>query len=127
MIGAVAFGVRDKRSALRAAFVMVPLGAVFGLLAIVSPRVANISMMHVHNVIGIATWAWLYGRRKRWELAPVLLVLAAVVLALSGATFTFTRGAGGLSALGTPLEEIGAWLAPGAPSTVALRVALVFV
>src|SRR5262249_51448844 len=94
---------------------------------IARPSIANVVMMHAHNVVGIATWALLFGRRRAWELVPIAALGLGVVFVLSGAALPFTYRAGGELAFEPHFTAIGRWLAPGASPRAAASIVIAFV
>lgn len=126
MLSALAFAVRDRRTALRGLAIVPPIAAAVAL-ALRHPHTANIAMMHVHNVIGVLTWLFVYPRKRAWELAPVIAIAAAVAFLASGTAAMWTYRAGGDVAFDTRLHDIGLWLAPGYGPRAAASVVIAFV
>jgi hypothetical protein len=127
MLSALAFAVRDRRTALRALALLPVVGAAL-TLAVRHPGTGNIAMMHVHNVIGIVAWLVLFPRRKAWEILPVAAVVAALGIVASGSAAVWTHLASGDHALGATLAMVGKYLAPGfsAPAAASIVIAFVF-
>jgi hypothetical protein len=126
MISALAFAARDARARRRALLVGLVLGGLF-VVGLTHASAANVVMMHAHNVIGIATWVFLYRKRKAWELLPVAVLAVGVLFVVSGAALPWTYRAGGELAFGTHITAIGRWLAPGATPHVAAGIVISFV
>jgi hypothetical protein len=126
MLSALAFAVRDRRTAARSAALLPPIVGVF-FLAMRHPHTANIAMMHVHNVIGVATWLLLYPRKKLWEVVPVVAIVLGIAFFASGAAVVWTHRAGGDFAFGTRLSMISHYLAPGFAPGPAAAIVLSFV
>ena len=126
LISALAFAARDRRARRRALAVGAGLGGLF-VVGLMHASAANVVMMHAHNVIGIATWVFLYRKRKAWELLPIAVLTLGVVFILSGAALPWTYRAGGELAFGTHITAIGKWLAPGLTPHVAAGVVISFV
>ncbi len=112
IVSALIYAARDWRSARRALVVGGVFAGIFAV-ALTHARLANVVMMHAHNVIGIATWVFLFQRRKLWELFPIVVLVAAVAVMLSGAALPWAYHWGGAFAFGTHITAIGRWLAPG--------------
>jgi hypothetical protein len=88
------------------------------------PIVARLAFVHVHNLGVVLIWVVLFRSRLRGALVPVVLLVLAVVLVLSGATIPWTARLGGLAAAGVDLTVVGSWLLPGAAATVAVPLVL---
>jgi hypothetical protein len=126
MLSALLFAAKDRKTLLRSFALFVPIALVVRV-AMHHPHTANIAMMHVHNVIGIATWLFLYPRKKAWEILPALAVALGIVVIASGTAAMWTYTVGGDVAFGTRLFEIGRWLAPGIGPRAAASVVIAFV
>jgi hypothetical protein len=126
ILSALAFAAHDRRSTRRAIALLVPITLIFAV-ASSHPRVANIAMMHVHNVIGVGAWVLLYPRKKLWELAPVIAVVLATAVTASGLPVSWAFRAGGAIAFDTHLQAIGRWLAPGFAPHAAAAITIAFV
>jgi hypothetical protein len=122
------------------------LPRVFGVLAILSgvgllyPEMTRLVFAHVHNVVAIIVWAILFrapnaarraagGTRAsatRLFLLPLVLLVAALAVLLSGAPSAWAARSGGLSAPGLSMADAARALAPGLGQQLALGVALTY-
>jgi hypothetical protein len=126
ILSALAFAARDRRTGLRSLALLPPIVGVF-IVALLHPRTANIAMMHVHNVIGVATWLLLYPRKKVWELLPIVALVAGLAIIASGTAAVWTMHAGGNVAFGARMSLVGQYLAPGFAPRTAASIAIAFV
>ncbi len=127
ILSALVFAARDRRTTLRSLALVPPILGVF-VAALAHPHTANIAMMHLHNVIGVATWLLLYPRKKVWELAPVVAIVVGLAIVASGTAAAWTAHAGGNVAFGARMSLVGKYLAPGfsAPAAASIATAFVF-
>jgi hypothetical protein len=115
---------RDGRAATRAA-VVAPIVAVVGGLAVTHPHVARLVFAHVHNVVALALWVFLFRARRRFALPALALLALGAALLLSGVALPWVRFDGpGAARLAD--ESIFAWPA-WMPQRTALALGVVFV
>jgi len=118
---AVAGAAAAAQGSVRRRLVVLALALVATLAASLAPRVANLVLVHLHNVVGIALWLAWRQRRSQLHLLPLgLFALSSLVLLVLPLE------------LGTWLVDDGARtaelqrLAPGLPPALASRVLLSF-
>jgi hypothetical protein len=85
--GVVARGDRVRGRALVVGGVVAALGAA----AVSHPHLARIVFAHVHNVVAIALWVFLFRARRRFALPAVALLAVASALLLSGVALPWVR------------------------------------
>lgn len=120
--GAAAAGTAGAR---RRALVLAPLLAVVGVAAIGRPELARLVFAHVHNVVAIGLWLWLFRARRRFALPAVVLLVAGVAFLLSGAALRWAHleGPGAARLVDESLFAWPAWM----PQQTAVGLALVYV
>jgi hypothetical protein len=112
------------RARRRAALVGPPLAAL-GLAAVTHPHLARLVFAHLHNVVAIALWLYLFRARRRFALPALALLVGCAALLLSGAAFPWVRFAGpGVARLVD--EAVFAWPA-WMPQRTALGLGLLYV
>lgn len=92
-------------------------------------ELVDLALTHVHNIAAFVLWFTLFRRQGRtgWAALPLVLVVAASAVLLSGACVPWTAHHGGLVAFGQRAARLGAGLWPGAPVHVGVAIALTFV
>lgn len=127
-LGAVALlaGARQGGSILRAASgvgVLVPLATV----ALNNPGVAQLVVLHAHNLVGLLAWAVLFRVCRRWLVGPLLLIFAVAALLTSGVLFrqTLTSPFAAFSHL--HVLAVAAWVAPFANVRTAIGLTTAYV
>jgi hypothetical protein len=128
--GLIAFASRPDarrgRGALRGAFVIGAV-ALAGWAARLNPVVALVVLIHLHNVVALVAWLWLFRTRIRGVLVPLLMVAAAAALLVSGALVPLALRVGVWKGFGTNLLAAADWLAPGVPGALGVGLALSFI
>lgn len=128
--GLVAFAVRPggfaKRGAARGILAMGTV-AMLGWSAQAHARVALVVLIHVHNVIALVAWLWLFRTRVRSVLLPLAVLTVAAALLVSGALVPTALRLGVWRALGTNLLVAADVLAPGVPGLLGVGLALSFI
>jgi hypothetical protein len=124
--GAVAArdGFSAKSSWARAA----PVGALISGLAIAAlarPHLARLVFAHVHNVVAIALWLYLFRARRRFALPAVALLAMATTLLLTGFALPWVQ-MGGPGAERLIDDNVFAWPA-WMPQSTAVALGVVFV
>jgi hypothetical protein len=110
----------------RLAIALPPI-ALLGAAGLAYPTTAQLVMAHLHNVVAIGLWVYLF-RRRLWVAAiPLVLIALAVALLVSGATAPLTAHLGGGAAFGLGLDEVSSWIAPGLSMNVAIGVTLSYI
>ncbi len=89
----------------------------------------DLALTHGHNIAAFVLWFTLFRRQGRtgWAAVPLVLVVAASAVLLSGACVPWTAHHGGLSAFGQRAARLGAGLWPGVSTQVGVAIALTFV
>ncbi len=105
-------------------FLLAPL-LVLGAFATWHAAMTRVVFAHLHNVVGVVAWIFLFRKNKKTALLPALALVLGVGLLLSGATFAFSANA--FRGFGFDLSMIGRSLAPGASPGLAAGAALSFV
>jgi hypothetical protein len=115
--GAAIFGARATPR--RLWFVLPGLAALaaFGLSHPIATRLA---FVHVHNLGAVAAWVLLFRRRDFF--VPMMLLVVALSLLVSGAVAPLTT-----TGLGVDHAVVGQWLAPGLAASVAVPLVLAHV
>ena len=118
VVGARASGRLDR--------VVPALALVAGLALVAVPHAEGMRLLlaHLHNVIAIVVWLFVFRRSVRYAALPLALAGAAVVVLLSGVTLPWSMAHA--SALGTSLTDAAAWMAPGFSTRAGLAVVLSF-
>lgn len=109
----VAGGLASRR------FGRVVLGAVvvaaLGVWAQIDPFAVRVGFAHVHNLIALTLWLFLFRGRLRAVLLPLALICGMAALLLSGETYLWTERVGSVDLMGLHLLEAADGLAPGLP------------
>jgi hypothetical protein len=90
-------------------------------------EVFDLLVMHLHNLVAIAIWLALFRRRLTRTIMPVVLVVVATAILLSGASLPWTLHHGGLVGFGLKVTRLGSGFFPGATPQVASAVGCAFV
>ena len=104
----------------------VPVVVGLGVVAQLDPWGTRIAFIHLHNLVAVALWLFLFRGRVRAVLAPLALVAALTGLLLSGQTYFWTAKLGTLDLLGLHVLTAADWLAPGLPLPAAAGLTLSF-
>jgi hypothetical protein len=115
---------RDGRATARAA-VVAPVVAALGGLAVTHPHLARLVFAHVHNVVALALWVFLFRARRRFALPALALLAVGSALLLSGVALPWVRfdGPGAVRLVDESLFAWPAWM----PQRTALALGVVFV
>ncbi len=128
LVAAVAAGVSARRYR-RLALVLPALGAL-AVVALRRPEAARLVFAHLHNVVALVVWAFLFRARRDARatlLVPIACALVATALVLGyGASFSEAAMARPRS-FGLSLATLGGWLAPGLALRWAVPIALSYV
>ena len=112
----------------RALLLAVAPGFVFAAwLLVARAHAVNLALVHVHNLVAVLAWLFLFRRRRRWAALPVALAVGFSAVLLSGALLPWTFAHGGFSAFGVTSTQLSAWLAPGARGDLGLALTTSFV
>lgn len=108
---------------------LVILGTVlsFGCVALKAPRTTLVVMLHAHNWVALVVWLWIFRRRLRGVLAPLVLIVVGAGILISGILTIPTLRFGVWNAFGTNLLAAADWLAPGVPGVLGVGLASSFV
>jgi hypothetical protein len=129
-LGAIWIGlalVLRLRDAPRKLALAVPLLVVGTTAMLIYAVVFDLVLTHLHNLIAFVMWLGLFRRRLTWTIVPVVLVVAATAILLSGAFLPWTTHHGGLMAFGQRAARLGSGFLPGATPRVASALACAFV
>ena len=96
-------------------------------LAISRPRAAELALTHGHNVIAFVLWIALFRRKLGWGALPIVAVIAATLLLLTGACQSFTLHHGGMAAFGVSAQRLAASFAPGVGAELGLSITMTLV
>jgi hypothetical protein len=107
--------------------IALPLVGALGLIGAANPMMSRVVFAHLHNVVALGLWAFLFRRRLRSALVPIALVGIATAVLLSGATCALTARVGGDAAFGLDLAQVSSWLAPGVAGKLAIGLTLSFI
>jgi hypothetical protein len=110
----------------RLAFVL-PALAVIGALATRHAGVAMLVFAHLHNVVAIGLWLFLFRRHLRCVIVPLGALALALIALLSGATMPLTAKLGGGAAFGLDLGQISTWFTPDVAAHVAVGLTLSYI
>jgi uncharacterized membrane protein YhhN len=99
--------------------------AALGLAAVSHPNLARLLFAHLHNLVAIGLWLFLWRRRRRFALPALALLAAAVALLVSGVVFPYVRFDGPWAARLVD-ESVFAW-PRWMPQRTALGLGLAFV
>jgi len=77
------------------------------------PYAVRIAFTHLHNLVALVLWLYLFRGRLRSALLPLGLILAFAAVLLSGRTYFVTERLGSLDLLGLHVLAASDWLAPG--------------
>jgi hypothetical protein len=123
-VAAGAAAASDGRATRRAALAG-PLLAAVGVAACARPHLARLVFAHVHNVVAIALWIWLFRARRRFALPALALLVACAALLLSGVALPWVHFSGPGAARLVD-ESIFAWPA-WMPQRTALALGVLYV
>jgi hypothetical protein len=87
----------------------------------------DLAITQLHNLVAFAMWFALFRRRLTWTVIPLVLVVVATAILLSGASLPWTQHHGGLVAFGLRAARLGSGFLPGVTPRVASTVACTFV
>jgi hypothetical protein len=87
--------------------------AVIGVAALQFPAASRIAFMHVHNLVALAAWGFLFRSRLKPMLLPLGVILGAAGLLYSGALYRLTLGSSVVSPFGMHVLQAADWVAPG--------------
>jgi hypothetical protein len=114
-------GTATRRRAAIAAAILVSLGGA----AVSHPHLARLSFAHVHNVVAIVLWLWLFRARRRFALPALALLGLFAALLLSGVALPLIR-LDGPGAARLVEESVFAWPA-SVPQRTALALGVLYV
>lgn len=100
--------------------------AAFGIYAQLEPYAVRIGFTHLHNLVALALWLYLFRGRRSSALLPLGLMLAFSLILLSGQTYFWTERLGTEQLLGLHILAASDWLAPGLPFRAAAGLTLSF-
>ena len=92
-------------------------------VALIAPTRTLIVALHLHNLVALALWLWLFRGRIRAVLPSLLLVFASAGLLAAGLLIPLTLRVGAWRGFGTSLLAAADWLAPGLPDSLAVGLA----
>jgi hypothetical protein len=84
----------SRRGAVGRALLVGPLVATLGLAAVTHPHLARLVFAHVHNVVAIALWLFLFRARRRFALPALALLVGCATLLLTGVALPWVHLAG---------------------------------
>lgn len=125
LLGAL-FGAAMSPSRVRGALAIAGACALSGL-ALLSPELFRIALVHAHNLVAIMLWAVLFRRatlRTAW--LPLGLIALATCALLSGVGLNFSLRHGLVSLWGMHLFEAADQLAPNIPGELGLSLTISF-
>lgn len=102
------------------------LVALLGAYAQAEPYAVRIAFTHLHNLVALALWLYLFRGRLRAALIPLACIVGFALLLLSGRTYHLTEQLGTLELLGLHVLAASDWLAPGLPFYEAAGLTLSF-
>lgn len=102
------------------------LVAAFGVFAQAEPYAVRIGFTHLHNLVALALWLYLFRARLRAALIPLALIIVFTLVLLSGRTYFWTERLGTAQLLGLHVLAASDWLAPGLPFYPAAGLTLSF-
>jgi hypothetical protein len=120
----LAFRLRDSAGTLSFAWLAL---AIVGLVLLAHPARTELLLTHVHNLMAFVLWLTLFRRRAGWTVVPVVVVIAATAVLLSGAYLPWTASHGGLLAFGQRASRLASGIAPGVSLHLATSLAVTFV
>jgi hypothetical protein len=97
-----------------------------GIWAQIDPFAVRVAFAHVHNLIALLLWLFLFRGRLRAVLLPLALICALAALLLSGESYFWTERFGSLDLMGLHVLEAADGLAPGLPLREAAGLTLSF-
>jgi hypothetical protein len=109
----------------RRALLAGPAVAALGIVAVSHPFLARVVFAHVHNVLAIGLWVFLFRARRRFALPAAALLAVASALLLSGVALPWVRldGPGAARLVDESVFAWPAWM----PQRTALALGVVFV
>jgi hypothetical protein len=95
------------------------------IAALARPHLARLVFAHVHNVVAIALWLYLFRARRRFALPAVALLAVSTTLLLTGFAMPFVQlgGPGGERLIDDAVFAWPAWM----PQNTAVALGVVFV
>jgi hypothetical protein len=115
---------RTTAAACRASL-LAPLVAAAGWAALRDPPLARLVFAHIHNLVALGLWVYLFRARRRFALPAIALLAAATALLLTGAALPWVHLAGPAASRLVD-EALFAWPA-WMPQRTAIELGLVFV
>jgi hypothetical protein len=119
---AVAARGRPRRAAAAASVV---LG--MGVAAVAFPELAQLALLHAHNLVALALLFLLFPARVGRLAAPLLLIAAFAVALAAGAGYRLTLASSGVQGFHRHVLEIADWVAPGLRADYAIGVTSAYV
>jgi hypothetical protein len=127
LVGLVAGGTRSGRH-LRV-LLLAPVVCAFFLLSLYKPFHVMLGFVHLHNLVAIGLWLWLFRSSLTAAIVPLIVILAGTLLLLFGPAFAWSLDHGMSEAFGLHLLSAAEWMAPGLGSSdfaVGLTLSFVF-
>lgn len=121
---AAARGVEGS-AARRRAWILAPIIAALAAAALTRPNLARLVFAHVHNVVAIALWLYLFRARRRFAMPALALLAVAATLLVSGVALPWVHldGPGATRLVDESLFAWPAWM----PQRTALGLGVLFV
>jgi hypothetical protein len=126
LAGCVAGALTGNSANSRSRAALVGVGVVaLAVAALTRPNLARLVFAHVHNVVAIALWLYLFRARRRFALPALALLAAAAALLLTGVALSWVRfdGPGAARLVDEALFAWPAWM----PQRTALGLGVLFV
>ncbi|HMR74267.1 MAG TPA: hypothetical protein PKD61_04120 [Polyangiaceae bacterium] len=113
----------NRRRAVVMAFVIAALGAA----SLLAPFGSRLVFVHVHNLVAVTLWIWLFRMRLSYALVPLLFIFGLAALLGSPWVLRAMDATGGASALGLHLLGATDFTAPGLGMRWAVHLTLCYV
>ena len=98
-----------------------------GLASALAPYGSRIAFIHLHNLVAVTLWIWLFRMRITYALVPLLFMAFLVFLLGSPWVLSVMGATGGVSSLGLHLLSAADFTAPGVQSSAAIHLTLSYV
>lgn len=95
------------------AFLALPVLGALAWFSWVEPGWTRLVFVHLHNLIAVGLWLWLFRSSRRAALIPLAVIFGAAAVLFFAHPWQLTESVGGLSAMGLHFAVAAEWVAPG--------------
>ncbi len=112
MLLALVAGAVQARSPRRALYAL-PVWAFLVYFAWVEPGWTRLVFVHLHNLVAVVLWIWLFKRSRSAAVIPLVAILGGAAVLFFAHPWRLAESTGGISAFGLHLAVAAEWVAPG--------------